>query len=124
MTLHPMNEAATIKEPILRELLLAAEQVRATASGRENGFALVFLVGNAERTLATSRGSVRLFASLDTAGAFVRELGIPRFEVDMTSHQPGRLRGARPDRAEALRHTRTKLQQQPLRFEHGEATQQ
>ncbi len=117
-----MNEQTTIKEPLLRELISAAEQVRATAAGREKGFALVFQVGNAERTLATSRGSVRLFASLDTAGAFVRELGIPRFEVDMTCHRPGRLRGARPDRAAALRLTRTKLQQQPLRFEHAEAT--
>ena len=111
-----MNEQATIREPLLRELILAAEQVKATAAGRESGFALVFQVGNAERTLATSRGAVRLFASLDTAGAFVQGIGISRFEVDMTRHQPGRLRKARPDRAEAMRLTRTRMQQQPLSF--------
>ena len=64
--------------------------------------------------LATSRGAIRLFASLDTASIFVKELGIERFEVDMTDHQPGRLRSARPDRAEAMRLSRTKMQQQDL----------
>lgn len=73
-------------------------------------------VGDLTKALATSKGSIRLFASLDTAGAFVRDLGLPRFDVDMTGHQPGRLRKPRPDRAEALRHTRTKMQQQPLEF--------
>lgn len=71
-------------------------------------------LGSSDKTLATSRGAVRLFASLDTASAFVKDLGIERFEVDMTDHQPGRLRSARPDRAEALRLSRTKMQQQIL----------
>jgi hypothetical protein len=106
----------TIREPVLRELVQASSQVRATVTGREKGFAVLIHVGEAEKTLATSRGSVRLFASLDTAGAFIRDLGIPRFEVDMTRHRPGRLRKARPDRAEALRLTRTKMQQQQLGF--------
>jgi len=69
-----------------------------------------------EKTLVTSRGQVRLFASLGTAGLFIRDLGISRFEVDMSQYQPGRLRSARPDRAVALRLTRTKMQQQPLSF--------
>ena len=88
--------------------------------GQKQGFSLAFKVGSLERTLATAKGSVRLFASLDTVGAFVRNLGINRFEVDMASHEPGRLRRARPDRAEALRATRTKLQQQALGFENVE----
>jgi len=117
-----MNAEDTIKEPLLRELIAAAEDVTAMVSGRQQGFALLFRVGVAERTLATSRGSIRLFASLDTAGTFVRGLGIPRFEVDMTSHQPGRLRQARPDRAAAMRQTRTKLKQQPLEFENAGAS--
>ena len=112
-----MTVGQAIKEPLLRELIVAANTITAVISGRAQGFAIVFQVGDAERILETSRGSVRLFASLDTAGAFVRGLGIARFEVDMSSHQPGRLRRARPDRAEALRQTRTKLKQQPLGFE-------
>lgn len=71
-------------------------------------------VGEQERTLETARGSTRLFASLDTVASFVCEVGIPRFDVDMTDYQPGRLRKARPDRSVALKQTRTRMQQQAL----------
>lgn len=111
-----MEQTTTIKEPVLRELVQAAAVTRATVTGQEKGFSLIVHCGNGERTLATTRGAVRLFASLDTAGAFARDVGLPRFDVDMSGHEPGRLRKARPDRAEALRHTRTKLQQQSIEF--------
>jgi hypothetical protein len=105
----------SIREPVLRELIEASEgSISATVAGRDRGFALVVHLGSSDKILATSRGAVRLFASLDTASSFVKELGIERFEVDMTDHQPGRLRSARPDRAEALRLSRTKMQQQDL----------
>lgn len=116
-----MRESAITKEPIIRELIGIGSSVRVTIAGREKGFALVFHVGNADKTLVTSRGIVRLFASLDTAAAFVRDLGLPRFQVDMTSHQPGRLRSARPDRSAALRQTRTRMHQSPLEFGDAES---
>ena len=110
-----MEALLTIREPVLRELIDASERgISATVSGRDRGFALIVHLGSSDKILATSRGAVRLFASLDTASAFVKDLGIGRFEVDMTDHQPGRLRSARPDRAEALRLSRTKMQQQNL----------
>jgi hypothetical protein len=111
-----MEPSATIREPVLRELVQAAAVTRATVTGKEKGFSVIVHYGSVERTLATTRGGVRLFASLDTAGAFVRDVGLPKFEVDMSGHEPGRLRKARPDRAEALRHTRTKMQQQTMEF--------
>jgi hypothetical protein len=111
-----MEPTTTIKEPVLRELIQASAVTRATVTGQEKGFSLIVHYGSGERTLATTRGAVRLFASLDTAGAFVRDVGLPRFDVDMSGHEPGRLRKARPDRAEALRHTRTKMQQQAIEF--------
>jgi hypothetical protein len=111
-----MEPIATIKEPVLRELVQASAVTRATATGQDKGFSVIVRCGNGEKTLATTRGSVRLFASLDTAGAFFRDVGLPQFEVDMSGHEPGRLRKARPDRAEALRHTRTKMQQQAIEF--------
>jgi hypothetical protein len=117
-----MNDLAIIKEPVLRELVLTSVDVQAVAVGEQNGFALQFRFGNAERKLATSRGAVRLFASLDTAGAFIRSIGISSFGVDMSRHEPGRLRSPRPDRAAALRSTRTRPRQQPLEFEHAEST--
>lgn len=109
-----MEALLSIKEPVLRELIQASEAVSATVSGRERGFALLIHLGSSEKVLATSRGVVRLFASLDTACSFVKDLGLERFEVDMSGYQPGRLRSARPDRAEALRLSRTKMQQQDL----------
>lgn len=105
----------------MRELVEATGQVRATAVGAQGGFALHFQLGNSERTLVNARGGVRFFASLDSAGIFVRSIGIPRFEVDMTLHQPGRLRGPRPDRAEALRQTKTRLRQQILELQYAES---
>ena len=111
-----MDFSATVREPVLRELA----QVPGTASvrivGKGRGFAVIVKLGSFEKTLVTSRGQVRLFASLDTAGAFARDAGISRFEVDMARYEPGRLRGARPDRAAALRLTRTRMQQQNIEF--------
>jgi len=98
----------------------AGSDITAQVHGRGQGFAVSFRIGDLERILETSRGKVRLFASLDTVGGFVRALGISQFDVDMTSYEPGRLRAPRPDRAEALRSTRTKLKQQLLGFQNVE----
>lgn len=111
-----MGSTATIKEPVLKELVQVSETVTARIVGEGSGFAVVFRLGSSEKMLVTSRGQVRLFASLDTVGNFVRDVGISRFEVDMARYEPGRLRGARPDRAAALRLTRTKMQQQSIEF--------
>lgn len=111
-----MEPTLIIREPVLRELIQASGAVTASVSGKGNGFAIVVRLGSAEKTLVTSRGQTRLFASLDTAGAFLHDVGISRFDVDMTSYERGRLRGARPDRAAALRLTRTRMQQEPLSF--------
>ena len=86
-----MEALQTIKEPVLRELIQASEAVSATVSGRERGFAIVVHLGNSDKLLATSRGVLRLFASLDTACSFVKDLGLERFEVDMSGYLPGRL---------------------------------
>ena len=106
-----MKELAHIREVLLRELIQATDSVDATVAGVKQGFGLVFRFGVSDKAaLVTSRGTIRIFASLDTAAAFVRDLGIFSFEVDMTNYQPGRLRKPRPDRAEALRRTRTSIE--------------
>jgi len=110
-----MEVAGIIKEPLLRELVQALTPVGATVTGQEKGFAVVVKIGNnSKKLLATTRGDIRLFASLDTAGQFIKNVGLSKFEVDMNGYEKGRLRKARPDRAEALRRTRTKVRQQPL----------
>jgi len=63
-------------------------------------------VGSSERMLANARGSIRLF-SLENAARFLNGIGLQRFEIDTSNYTPGRLRKPRPDRAEALKRTRT-----------------
>lgn len=123
LELEHMKNSSTIKAQLVRELIQAATgQVQAMAVGAQGGFALHFQIGNVKKVLVNSRGMIRLFASLDTASDFVHGMGISHFEVDMSQHQPGRLRAPRPDRAEALRQTRTRLRQQPLELQYAEST--
>lgn len=110
-------EVVGITEPILRQLAEASAEMSARIVGRENAFIVLVKVGSGEKTVVTTRGNVRLFASLDTAAGFARDLGLSHFDVDMSLYKPGRLRNARPDRAEALRQTRTRMYQEPLGLE-------
>lgn len=108
-----MNQGC-IKESVLREIVQASAEVTARIVGKENAFVVIVRLASGEKILTTARGKTRLFASLDTAASYVGELGLLRFDVDISHYRPGRLRGPRPDRAEALRHTRTRMRQQSL----------
>lgn len=105
--------SATIKETTLRELVATGSVTSACAVGQTGGYAVSIRCGEVERTLASTKGDVRLF-TLDRASAFLHALGLLRFEVDSTNYEPGRLRKPRPDRAEALRKTRTRPIQENL----------
>jgi len=99
----------------MRDLVAAGVARSARVVGRRGGYAIVISCGTSEMTLAAVRSPVRLFASLDTACEFMRgKLGLPAFEVDATNFERARLRKARPDRAEALRKTKTLMRQTPL----------
>src|SRR5579862_4889201 len=100
-----MGTTATIREPVLRELVQASAVVGATVTGQDKGFSVLVRLGNGERMLATTRGAIRLFASLDTAGSFIRDVALPRFADDMSGQEPARLRKTRTDREEELRQT-------------------
>ncbi len=102
-----------IKETTLRELVDANSISSVCAVGQAGGYAISVRYGEVERLLASTRGDVRLF-SLTHAARFLRDLGLAKFEVDASSFQPGLMRKARPDRAEAMRRTRTKMQQSNL----------
>jgi len=112
----------SLPESTLRELCLAGATHEIMVVGLpRGGFAVRVAYGVAgksakplDKVLATSRGGIRRFASIDTAAGFVREFGVLRFGVDMTDHEPGPVRGPRPDRAEALRKTKTKPTQGSL----------
>jgi hypothetical protein len=102
-----------IKEATLRELVRAKSINSACLVGQFGGYVVKVRYGASERLLATTRSEVRLF-TLENAGKFLRTIGLPRFEVDATTYEPGLLRKARPDRAEALRNTRTVMRQASL----------
>jgi len=107
-------EASGIKEQVLREIVQASPEITARIVGKDRAFAVIVRLASGEKILMTARGGVRLFASLDTAAAFVGDLGLLQFDVDISHYRPGRLRAPRPDRAAALRQTRTKMRQQSL----------
>ena len=100
-----------IKEITLRELIEAKSVQSVCVVGLHGGFAITIHCGETKKTLASSRGEVRIFASLNTTADFLRKLGLTKFEVDSSSYERARLRAPRPDRAEALRKTRTKPKQ-------------
>ncbi len=104
----------TIRENTLRELVTAGSIRSASAIGRQGGFAVSVQCDHVQRTLGSTRGSVRIFPNLTSLAMFLRGLGITQFDVDSMSYEPGRVRSARPDRAEALRRTRTTLRQSDL----------
>ena len=101
----------TIRETTLRELIEAGLVRSVVAVGQHGGFLVSTRCGGTDRSLASARGSVRLFPNLTTLAALLRKLGISSFEVDTANYEPGRVRPARPDRAEALRRTRTRPRQ-------------
>jgi hypothetical protein len=113
------EQMEAVAEATLRELCGSGVDVTPVVVGvPDGGFALVFAYGppgrEVRRVLGTSRGPMRRFGSMDTAGLFLRDLALPRFSVDLADYQPGRVRGPRPDRAEALRRTRTSPRQAEL----------
>lgn len=100
-----------IREATLRELL-GTESVSAVyAVGQAGGFTVAVRCGVRQRVLGSTRGSVRVFSNLTSVATFLKALGVSVFQVDAAHYTPGRIRSARPDRAEALKRTRTKPKQ-------------
>ena len=102
-----------MRQQTLRDLVAIGRVTSATVVGLRGGYGIAVRDGPVQRLLATSRGETRLF-TLEAATRFLRDVGLPRFEVDASNYEPGRLRKPRPDRAEALRRTRTNPHQPTL----------
>lgn len=114
-TLTCVESPKAVTETALRHLIDMEAVKSVTVVGVARGFTVDLSSGTGTpKRLTTVRGKARHFASLDTAGTFLKGLGVTNFSVEMSGYQPGRLRGARPDRAVALRNTRTRFRQQEL----------
>ena len=106
-----MAQSGQIPEMIdsrsVRNLVEAEAISGATVLGRPGGWAVVIRYGALERAIASTRRQLRTWRHLDSAAAFVREeLGLARFEVDASGHDPATGGYRRPDQAERLRRQR------------------
>jgi len=77
----------------------------AVVFGQPGGFAVLVRYGVNERAVAAQRSRrMRIWRNLNTAAMYVREeLGLARFEIDMTDHDPAAVERKRPDTAERQR---------------------
>ena len=94
---------ALLQEAPLRELIAARVVTGITATGGPGGFVVEIRFGEGAGVLANARGAARLFASLSTVAALLQKLGYPRFDVDATAFQRGRIRAAQPERSAAMK---------------------
>jgi hypothetical protein len=68
------------------------------------GWGVVIQYGMTERVLAVRRGNVRIWPKLDTLVAFLRRIGIARFQVDATGYDAtAKPLRARVDASERMR---------------------
>jgi hypothetical protein len=95
----------TIDGKAVKNLAIAHALHGAIVLGQPGGFAVVVKYGVSERAVAAQRSRrMRIWRNLNTAAAYVRdELGLLRFEIDMSEHDPAAVELKRPDTAERQR---------------------
>ena len=96
----------TIDHVTLIQLTEAGVVRSARAVGRDGGWGVLVQYGTTERALATQRrNQVRVFRKLETLVAYLKKVGIPRFDVDALNYDPNHIAGVkrRPDRAAAMK---------------------
>jgi hypothetical protein len=95
----------TIDHGTLAKLVEAGTVRAARVVGQDGGWGVIVKDRKTERPLAAQRGQVRLFRKLETVVAYLKSIGIGRFDVDAMNYDPARTDRTRPDRAEALKQT-------------------
>lgn len=95
----------TIDHTTLSRLVEAGAVRGAHIVGQSGGWAVLVKYGMTERPLAAQRSrQVRLFRKFETLVAYLKRIGIARFDVDATSYDTESITTARrPDRADALK---------------------
>ena len=97
----------TIDHSTLTRLVEAGAVRAAHVIGQKGGWAVMVQYGTLERPLAAQRSrQVRLFRRLETLVAYLKSVGLARFDVEASNFDPVPLKThTRPDRAEALKRT-------------------
>ena len=76
----------TIDQGTLEKLVEANSVRGANVIAQAGGWGVVIQYGMTERVLAVRRGNVRIWPKLETLVAFLRRIGIARFQVDATGY--------------------------------------
>lgn len=97
--------AETIDHNTLARLVEAGAVRGAHVIGQVGGWAILIKYGMLERALATTRSKkVRTFKKLETLVAYLKAIGISRFDVDAAQYDPATVQTyTRPDRVAAMR---------------------
>ncbi|WP_347259056.1 hypothetical protein [Methylocaldum sp.] len=99
-----MATSPTIDHVTLTRLVEAGAVRGAHIVGQPGGWGVVIQYGMTERVLAAKRGTVRQFRKFETLVAYLRDIGISRFDVDATQYDPAPTPArTRTDAAERLR---------------------
>ncbi|QRK84644.1 hypothetical protein JN757_02360 [Pseudomonas granadensis] len=95
----------TIDHSTLTQLIENGSVSSTSIVARPGGWSIQVQQGSKTFALAAQRsGQVRLFKRLETLVSYLQGLGISRFGVDASNHDPLHLKTyARPDRSEALK---------------------
>lgn len=95
-----MNEAAppTMTQAKLRALLEVRTRVGFSVKGESDGWLLVVHAGRRKTVLSTARGTPRRFRRFEPLVAYLKALGIFKFEIDSTDFTPGVRNDREPDR--------------------------
>jgi len=92
-----------INHSALAKLVESGTVRAAHGVGQAGGWGIIVKCGRTVRPLAAQRGKLRLFSKLETVAAYLKGIGIARFDVDVLDYDPEHARRARPDRAAALK---------------------
>lgn len=97
--------AETIDHNTLSRLVEAGTVSAAHVIGQIGGWSILIKDEMLERPLAASRSKkIRTFKKLETLAAYLKEIGINRFDVDTAQYDPANVQTySRPDRAEAMK---------------------
>jgi hypothetical protein len=96
----------TIDHATLARLVEAGAVRGATIIGQPGGWGVVVQYGMTERALASKRGSVRIFRKFETLAAYLKPLGLAKYQVDAVAwgpQAPAQATTRRPDAAERMR---------------------
>lgn len=101
-----MPTTETIDHQTLARLVEAQAVRAACAVGQPGGWSIVIKYGRAERPLASTRSrEVRVFRKFETLASYLRDMGIHRFDTDVSNFNPqsGVGQRSRPDTSAALK---------------------